>query len=65
MTTLSIMEWMSDFDNLDLSEDERDEQLMEAVQDYNFEAEKNLDPKRELKNYKAMLKRRILEEPTE
>lgn len=65
MTTLSIMEWMEDFDNLDLSEDERDEQLMEAVQDYNFEAEKNLDPKRELKNYKAMLKRRILEEPTE
>lgn len=65
MTTLSIVEWMEDFDNLDLSEDERDEQLMEAVQDYNFETEMNLDPKREVKNYKAMLKRRNLEEPTE
>ncbi len=65
MKTLPLFDFMSDFDNSDLSEDERDEQLMEAVQDYNFQNDSNFDPKRELKNYKAMLKRRILEEPTE
>ncbi len=62
---ITLMEHLEDHDNLDLSEDERDEQLMEAVQDYNFEAETNHDPKKSLKDYKAMLKRRILEEPTE
>lgn len=35
MPTLSLFEFLEDYDNSELSDYERDEQLMEAVDDYN------------------------------
>lgn len=65
MADITLFDFMEDFDNSELSDYERDEQLLEAVRDYNNEYGTDYTPKTELRNYKIMLRRRKLEEPTE
>jgi hypothetical protein len=47
------MEWMEDFDNEELSDYDREEQLREAVQEYNDEHNANYSADTQLKNYRS------------
>jgi hypothetical protein len=50
---LSVFDFMEDFDNAELSDYERDEQLREAVKEYNEQFHGSYDPYRTLKQYKS------------
>ncbi len=41
---ISIIEWLSDFDNEELPPMERKEELLESVRSYNYQYDKALDP---------------------
>lgn len=49
--TLSVMEYLEDFDNEDLSDYDRTEQLREAVEQYNYEHGTAYSPDAQIKNY--------------
>lgn len=48
---ITLMEWMEDFDNRELSEYDLQEQLREAVEDYNSEHDTHHDPQRSVIKY--------------
>lgn len=48
---ITLMEWMEDFDNRELSEYDLQEQLREAVEDYNSEHDTHYDPQRHVIKY--------------
>jgi hypothetical protein len=54
--TLSLYEFMEDFDNSELSDYERDEQLMEAVKEYNEKNNTSYNPEKSLIAYKIAYK---------
>ena len=60
MTRISIFDYMEDWDNAELPDYERDEQLMEAVRDYNEEHGTNHDPQKALIKYKSVQRKKYL-----
>lgn len=48
---ITIEEWIEDFDNDDVNEDERIELMMESVQVYNSQYQTNYNPKKEVNRY--------------
>lgn len=60
--TLSLYEFMEDFDNSELSDYERHEQLMEAVREYNEKNNTQFEPLKSLKAYKIWIYRKYNDE---
>lgn len=59
---ITVYEHMEDFDNAELSDYERNEQLREAVQDYNAVHGTEHNPEKCLIRYKAMQWRKQYED---
>jgi hypothetical protein len=58
---ISIYAYMEDFDNAELSDYERDEQLMEAVREYNTTYSSDFKPEHTLRNYKSIKREQYYE----
>jgi cell fate (sporulation/competence/biofilm development) regulator YlbF (YheA/YmcA/DUF963 family) len=54
MRKITVYDYAEDFDNADLPEYERDEQLREAIREYNEAYETWYDVNNTLRNYKSM-----------
>jgi hypothetical protein len=58
---LTLNEWLEDFDNAELSEYERTEQLREAVIEFNEKNGTSYDPDKSVARYQAWQSRRHYE----
>ena len=61
MASISLYEFMEDFDNSELSEYERREQLENAVADYNEENGTSYNPAKSFLNYESWRKEKYTE----